>query len=142
MKSLGRILCSAGLLAASALPAFALDYEAKPVHWVLMAPIRTVGAVSGATVCGAFSGPVDKGFHNTLRSEKRIAGEFGDENGALQLLVASPVSVPAGVTVGGAKGVMSGVAHGFKVGWNKPFSRWSYITMEEKWIRAGLKQYC
>ena len=25
-----------------------------------------------------------------------------------------------------------GFWHGFKTGWNKPFSRWSYITMEEK----------
>jgi hypothetical protein len=132
MKFLGRILCSAAFLAAGAGPALALDYEAKPVHWVLMAPWRTAGALSGAAVCGLYSGPVDKGFHNTLRSEKKLAGEFGDENGALQLMAASPVSVPAGVTVGGAKGFMSGVAHGYKVGWNKPFSRWSYITMEEK----------
>jgi hypothetical protein len=131
MKSLGRILCSTALLAVGVPPVLALDYEAKPVHWVLAAPLRTVGALSGAAVCG-LSGPVDKGFHNTLRSEKRIAGQFGDENGALQLLVASPVSVPAGVTVGGTKGLLYGVSHGFKLGWNKPFSRWSYITMEEK----------
>lgn len=132
MKSLGRILCSVAVLAAGAGPALALDYEAKPVHWVLMAPFRTAGALSGATVCGLTSGPVDKGFHNTMRSEKKLAGEFGDENGALQLVAASPVSVPAGVSVGGVKGFMYGVSHGFKVGWNKPFSRWSYITMEEK----------
>jgi len=131
MKSLGRILCSAALVAAGAGPALALDYEAKPIHWVLAAPFKTAGALSGAAVCG-FSGPVDKGFHNTMRSEKKLAGEFGDENGALQLMAAAPVSVPAGVTVGGVKGFMYGVSHGLKTGWNKPFSRWSYITMEEK----------
>src|SRR6516225_1335469 len=115
MKSVGRIVCSTALFVVGALPALALDYEAKPVHWVLMAPFRTAGALSGAAVCGGFSGPVDKGFHNTLRSEKKLAGEFGDENGALQLLVASPVSVPAGVAVGGGKGLFSGVAHGWKL---------------------------
>lgn len=132
MKSLGRIMCSAALCVVGTLPAFALDYEAKPISWVLAAPFKTAGALSGAAVCGVFSGPVDKTFHNTLRSEKRVAGELGDEKGALQLLVASPVSVPAGVAVGGPKGLFYGISHGFKVGWNKPFSRWSYITMEEK----------
>jgi hypothetical protein len=136
MEFLGRIVGSATLLAVgllpAAAPALALDYEAKPVNWVLMAPIRTIGALSGATVCGAFSGPMDKGFHNTLKSSTHIAGEFGDEKGDLQLMAATPISLPAGVTVGGTKGVMHGLVHGFKVGWDKPFSRWSYITAEEK----------
>ena len=73
MKSLGRILCSVAILAAGAGPALALDYEAKPIHWLILAPFRTAGAVSGATVSGLFSGPVDKGFHNTMRSEKKLA---------------------------------------------------------------------
>jgi hypothetical protein len=132
MKSLGRILCSAVLLTAGAGPALALDYEAKPIHWILAAPFRTAGAVSGATVCGLFSGPVDGGFHKTMQSEKKLAGEFGDENGTLQLMAAAPVSAPAGALVGGGQGFAHGVAHGWKTGWNKPFSRWSYITMEEK----------
>lgn len=35
----------------------ALDYEAKPVMWVLKAPFRAAGAVSGAVVGGGVSGP-------------------------------------------------------------------------------------
>lgn len=132
MKSGEAIVFSVALIAAGALPALALDYEAKPINWVLMAPIRTVGAISGAATCGIFSGPLDKAFHNTQRSQKRLAGHLGDENGTLQLLAATPVAAPAGVTVGGAKGVFYGLSHGFKVGWTKPFSRWSFLTAEEK----------
>ena len=132
MKSMSLIMAAIASLATVALPAVALDYEAKPVHWVLTAPMKAIGGLSGAVVCGAFSGPTDRGFHSTLKSEKHVAGEFGDEKGALELMAAAPISVPAGVVVGGPKGVFHGFVHGWKTGWNKPFSRWSYVTAEEK----------
>ena len=47
-KILGQVLMSAALMVSAVAPAMALDYEAKPVQWVLQAPIRTVGAASGA----------------------------------------------------------------------------------------------
>ena len=56
MKTLGRIMLAAMLSVSAVAPALALDYEAKPIAWVIQAPFRTAGALSGAIVCGAASG--------------------------------------------------------------------------------------
>lgn len=131
-RSLGYVLCSAFLAVNVGLPASALDYEAKPVSWVLKAPFRTAGALSGALITGAVSGPIDDGYHFFLGGTKHVAGKFGDEKGAAQIAAAVPIGGSVGLVLGGAHGVYRGSGHGFKLGWNKPFSRWSYITMEEK----------
>ena len=123
----------AGCLISSALtPVYALDYEAKPINWLIQAPVRTVGAVSGGAVCGLFSGPVDDGFHAGKTATTHIAGAFGNEKGRVQQIVAAPVGYPLGFLVGGVRGFGRGVIHGAKAGWDKPFSRWSFVTMEEK----------
>jgi len=132
MKSLGRIFCSTLFIASVTLPAFALDYEAKPVAWVLAAPFRTAGGLIGGAFTGAVSGPIDHGFHDALKFENKAAGNFGDERGALQRTVSAPVAIPAGIAVGGTVGAPKGFWHGFQRGWKKPLSRWSFITMEEK----------
>jgi len=113
-------------------PAMALDYEAKPINWLIMAPYRTAGALSGAVVSGFVSGPVDGGYHGSLKATKHVAGKFGDEKGAGQLAAAAPIGGSAGMLMGGGCGAAHGLHHGWKTGWDKPFSRWSYITMEEK----------
>ena len=78
MSFFKRLLSSAiivGWLVSPALiPVYSLDYEAKPINWVLHAPFKTVGAVSGAGVCGLFSAPVDDGFHAGKRATTHIAG--------------------------------------------------------------------
>ncbi|MBY0357436.1 MAG: hypothetical protein K2W82_05485 [Candidatus Obscuribacterales bacterium] len=127
-----RLLCSTLMLASTAAPALALDYEAKPVSWCLQAPFRLVGGLTGAVVNGGFSGPVDDGYHWSLKGTKHVAGKFGDEKGAGQLAAAAPLGGSVGAVLGGGYGVLDGVNQGFRKGWNKPFSRWSYITMEEK----------
>jgi hypothetical protein len=132
MKSLGRIFCSTLLISSLTLPAFALDYEAKPVAWVLAAPFRTAGGLVGGVFSGAVSGPLDHSYHDAVKFETKAAGNFGDERGALQRTVSAPVAVPAGLAVGGVVGVPKGFVHGFQLGWKKPLSRWSFITMEEK----------
>jgi len=119
-------------LASSVAPALALDYEAKPINWCVKAPIRLVGGVSGAVVNGAFCGPVDDGYHWFLKGTKHVAGKFGDEKGAGQIAAGVPTGGSVGLVLGGGYGVLDGAIHGFKTGWSKPFSRWSYITMEEK----------
>lgn len=125
-------LCAALLLSSIAAPALAMDYEAGPVNWVIKAPIRTVGGLTGATVCGLFSGPVDYGYHWFLKGTTHVAGKFGDEKGAGQIAAAVPIGGTTGAVLGGGYGGLTGAIHGFKVGWEKPFSRWSYITMEDK----------
>jgi len=132
MKTLGRMMLAAVLSTSAVAPALALDYEAKPIMWCIQAPFRTVGAVSGALVCGLVSGPIDGGYHGSLKGTKHVAGKFGDENGAGQQVAAVPIGGTTGLVVGGAVGSYHGVGHGWKTGWDKPFSRWSYITMEEK----------
>ncbi len=128
-------LCSAIIVAGSISPLFspalALDYEAKPVGAVISAPFKAVGALSGMAACGLFSGPVDDGFHTAKKTTGKIAGAFGDENGKAQMLVAAPIGVPLGLVVGGVRGVFKGAAHGATTGWEKPFSRWSFVTMDE-----------
>lgn len=132
MKSLGRILCSALAVLGAAAPALALDYEAKPIMWVIQAPFRTAGAVSGALVSGLVSGPIDQGYHGSIRGTRHVATKFGDEKGVSQQVVAVPIGGSAGMVLGGVEGGYKGMKHGWKLGWEKPFSRWSYITMEEK----------
>ncbi|MBK7747139.1 MAG: hypothetical protein IPP57_05575 [Candidatus Obscuribacter sp.] len=133
---LGKLVLSA-LVASAYLPviapeASAMDYEAKPVSWVLQAPVRTVGAVSGALFSGAVSGPIDDGYHWFLKGTNHVAEKFGDEHGWGQRAAAVPIGGSTGLVLGSAHGVYSGFFHGWKKGWEKPFSRWSFITMEEK----------
>ncbi len=66
---LGQLVLSATLLVSAVAPAMALDYEAKPVNWVIQAPFRTVGALSGAVVRGAGSGPMEHSYHGWLKGE-------------------------------------------------------------------------
>jgi len=132
MKSLGRVLCSAVMVLSAAAPALALDYEAKPIAWCLMAPIRTAGALSGAVIQGFVAAPIDGGYHGACKGTEHVAGKFGDEKGAGQRCAALPLGGSVGSVVGGAQASYKGVGRGWSMGWDKPFSRWSYITMEEK----------
>lgn len=132
MKLFGRMMLATMLTTSAVAPALALDYEAKPVMWVIQAPIRTVGALSGAVVSGAVSGPLDGGWHGSVKGTRHVAGKFGDEKGAGQTVAAVPIGGSVGMVLGGASGGAKGLKHGWKTGWDKPFSRWSYITMEEK----------
>jgi hypothetical protein len=132
MKSLGRLVCSVLVASTAALPALALDYEAKPVGWVLMAPIRLTGGLVGGTFSGLVSGPIDHSYHDSLKGTTQVAGQFGDENGGLQRVVAAPTGGLVGGGVGTVVGGPKGFCHGFSLGWNHPLSRWSFITMEEK----------
>ena len=131
-----RILCStilvAGLISPALTPALALDYEAKPVNAVITAPFKACGAIAGMAACGLFSGPVDGGFHQAKKSTSKLAGAFGDENGKPEIAAAAPIVGPVGLVVGGVKGVFKGAAHGAKKGWQKPFSRYSFVTMDEE----------
>jgi len=131
-KITGQLLLSASLLVSAVAPAMALDYEAKPVNWVLQAPFRTVGAVSGAVFTGVISGPIDGGYHGSLRATNHVAGKFGDEKGTGQRIAAVPLGGSSGLVLGSTYGSGKGFVHGFKKGWQHPFSRWSFITMEEK----------
>jgi len=120
------------LTASAVAPALALDYEAKPVNWVIQAPYRLVGGLAGGVVTGGVSEPIDDGYHWFLKGTKHIAGKFGNENGQAQIACAVPIGGSVGLVLGTAHGVPYGFFRGFKQGWDKPFSRWSYITMEEK----------
>ncbi len=119
------------LISPTLLPAQALDYEAKPINNVIRAPFKALGAITGGAVCGLFSGPVDDGFHAGKKTTTEIAGKFGDEKGRTEQLVAAPIGYPLGFVVGGVRGMGRGFIHGAKAGWDKPFSRWSFVTTEE-----------
>jgi hypothetical protein len=132
MKTFGRVILAAALASSAVAPVLALDYEAKPIAWLIAAPVRTMGAVSGALVSGCVSGPLDGGYHGSCKGTKHIAAKFGDEKGAGQQLAAVPIGGTTGLVMGGGEGAYHGFGHGWKTGWDHPFSRWSYITMEEK----------
>lgn len=131
-KILGQVLMSAALMVSAVAPAMALDYEAKPVQWVLQAPIRTVGAASGALFTGLVTGPIAGGYHGGIKGINHVAEKFGDEHGTGQRLAAVPIGGSVGMVAGGVYGGYHGMGHGWKKGWEHPFSRWSFITMEEK----------
>lgn len=125
-------MCSAAVLASAASPVFALDYEAKPVNWVIQSPFRLIGGLAGGIVTGGVSQPMDNGYHWMLKGTQHVAGKFGDEKGQAQLAAAVPIGGSVGLVLGAAHGVPYGFLGGFKRGFEKPFSRWSFITMEEK----------
>ena len=130
-SSLFRVLCSTAILASAVTPVLALDYEAKPVNWVIQAPFRLVGGLVGGVANGVTQ-PVDDGYHWALKGTEHVAGKFGDEKGQAQLVAAAPIGGSTGLVLGAAHGVPYGFLHGFKKGWERPFSRWSFISMEEK----------
>jgi len=130
--TLFRVISSTLLMASAVSPALALDYEAKPVNWVIQAPVRLVGGLAGGIITGGVSEPIDDGYHWFLKGTQHIAGKFGDEKGQAEIAAAVPIGGSVGLVLGAAHGVPYGFLHGFKKGWEKPFSRWSYITMEEK----------
>ncbi len=125
-------MCSAALLASAASPVFALDYEAKPVNWVIQSPVRLIGGLAGGIVSGAVAQPLADGYHWSLKGTQHVAGKFGDEKGQAQLAAGAPIGGSVGLVLGAAHGVPYGFLGGFKRGYEKPFSRWSFITMEEK----------
>jgi hypothetical protein len=131
-STLFRVLFSAALVASAVSPALALDYEAKPVMWVLQSPFRLIGGLAGGAITGGVSEPIDDGYHWMLKGTTHIAGKFGDEKGGSELVAAAPIGGSVGLVLGAAHGVPYGFFRGFKKGWEKPFSRWSFITMEEK----------
>lgn len=131
-STLFRVFCSAALLASAVSPVLALDYEAKPVNFVLQSPVRLIGGLAGGIVTGGVSQPIDDGYHWMLKGTQHVAGKFGDEKGQSQLIAAAPLGGSVGLVLGAAHGVPYGFMGGFKRGWEKPFSRWSFITMEEK----------
>lgn len=131
-RTLGRLLSLAAVLACSVVPGYAIDYQAKPVMWVIQAPVRLVAATSAAIICGGLNAPIDDSYHWFLKGTKHVAGKFGDEKGAGQIAAAVPIGGSVGFVLGAAYGVPHGIWHGFKTGWQKPFSRWSYITSEEE----------
>jgi hypothetical protein len=130
--ALFRIMCSALVLGSAVTPALALDYEAKPVNWVLQAPVRLVGGLIGGIATGGVSEPIDDSYHWAIKGTQHVAGKFGDEKGQGQLVAAAPLGGSVGAVLGAGHGVPYGFFHGFKKGWVHPFSRWSFITMEEK----------
>jgi len=131
-STLGRVLCAVALMAASVGPALACDYENKQVGWVLKAPIRLTGALTGAVVSGGVCGPIDRSFHWMVKGTKHVAGKLGNEKGTAQIACAAPIGGTTGSVLGAAYGVPYGGMHGFKDGWNHPFSRWSYTTLPEE----------
>jgi hypothetical protein len=130
--TLFKVFCSVLLTASAVGPALALDYEAKPVNWVIKAPFRLVGGLVGGVATGAVAEPIDDGYHWFLKGTKHVANKFGDENGRAQLAVGAPTGGSVGLVLGAAHGVPYGFFHGFKKGWDRPLSRWSFLTMEEK----------
>jgi hypothetical protein len=131
-SNLFRVLCSAAILASAVSPVLALDYEAKPVMWVLQSPFRLVGGLAGGLITGTVSQPIDDGYHWFLKGTQHVAGKFGDEKGLSQQVAAVPIGGSVGLVLGTAHGVPYGFLGGFKRGWEKPLSRWSFITMEAK----------
>jgi len=130
--TLFKVFCSALVAASAVSPVLALDYEAKPVNWVIQSPFRLVGGLVGGVASGAVSEPLDDGYHWFLKGTEHVAGKFGDEKGQGQIAAAVPIGGSVGLVLGAGHGVPYGFFHGFKKGWDHPFSRWSFITMEEK----------
>ena len=133
MKKRQILLISLASLLASSFnsKAYCLDYEAKPIRWCIEAPFRTVGALTGGLFCGAVSGPIDYGYHGALKGTKDMAAKFGNEKGTAELLAAALLGGTAGLLTGGFKGMLQGVSHGAKLGWEKPFNRKSYLMEDE-----------
>lgn len=74
---------------------------------------------------------VDTAYKCPYSATKGLAGAFGDENGWKQNIVGAVFGIPAGMAFGVPYGAVKGGQHACSVGWDKPFSKESFVVTNE-----------
>ncbi len=65
------------------------------------------------------------------KATKSLASAFGDEDGWKQNIVGALIGIPSGAVFGVPYGVVKGGQHAMSVGWDKPFSKESFVVSNE-----------
>ena len=74
---------------------------------------------------------VDSAVKCPVKASKSLAGAFGDENGWKQRIVGAVFGVPSGAVFGVPYGAIKGGKHAASVGFDKPFSKDSFVVTNE-----------
>jgi hypothetical protein len=64
-------------------------------------------------------------------ARESLAATFGDENGWKQNIAGALIGWPAGMAFGVPYGLVKGAQHAASVGWEKPFSKESFVVTNE-----------
>ena len=76
---------------------------------------------------------VDSLYRSPKKTWHTLAEKFGDENGLSENVAGALLGIPIGFAWGIPAGALRGAKHGMGSGWEKPFSKDSYIVgLEEK----------
>jgi hypothetical protein len=90
---------------------------------------KSVAGTSTAMVVDVPEGIiVNTAYKCPYAATKGLAGAFGDENGWKQNIVGAVFGIPAGMAFGVPYGLVKGGQHAASVGWEKPFSKESFVV--------------
>jgi len=93
-------------------------------------------SIAGATTAMIVDVPqgiiVNTAYKCPHKARKSLAETFGDENGWKQNIVGAVIGWPCGVAFGVPYGLIKGGQHAASVGWDEPFSKDSFVVVNEK----------
>jgi hypothetical protein len=126
MKIKTLALVAAGVMSlGAALPSMAAD-----------GPLGSVASAAGSVTAVIVDTPEgiiwDSLWRCPHRTQRYLAEKFGDEKGFGQNLAGFVIGWPVGMVWGVPYGAVDGMVHGYKTGWEKPFSMESFNVTEEK----------
>ena len=129
---LNRLACSfivaSAFIGVIGIPSFAGD---DTVRSVVQFPVRATGC-GLSTVLGAPLGATRDSVRGGQAAAKFVAKTLGNEDGDMHMLVGYAAGGPFGVIGGATCGSVKGLVHGFKTGYDKPFSKDSFTFKEEQ----------
>jgi hypothetical protein len=120
------ILASA-IVATAIAPSFADDETFKDITQF---KFKVVGSVVGGVV-GVPLGAVKDGVKEGRKATRFVAKTMGNEDCEFYNLVGLTVGAPFGFVGGAAYGSVDGLVHGFKSGYDKPFTHSSFTYKDE-----------
>ena len=94
--------------------------------------LGSIASFFGSVTAVAFDVPtamvIDSCWRVPLKTERNLAGKFGDEKGFQTNFVATVIGIPVGAVWGVPTGFLRGAKHGLGTGWEKPFSTESFLV--------------
>ena len=124
MKKLLLVALTSALSLSTVAPSFANDS--------LDGVASLAGSVTATVIDTPQATVVDSLWWSPKRSQRYLAGAFGDDHGFQQNVVAAMIGIPWGVVWGIPTGALRGAKHGMGTGWEKPFSTESFVCVSNE----------
>jgi len=117
---------TSALLGALVTPTLAAEELRSAAHF----PVKLAGCGLG-TVLGVPLGSAKDSVKGGQSAAKYVARTLGNEDGDFQMLAGYLVGAPFGVVGGAAYVSVDGMVHGFKTGYDRPFSKDAFTFKDE-----------